>query len=747
MTVRRISIALLALAIACGGDDKKDEDKKADDQKAKDGIGGQGLMAGGPTGPISASPGGAAPARSLFGGKLAGIFGKATQGATPQTAGDLSQIFGNSTPTLTPALAGVSGSSGAAPAAPAAASNLWAFAPADAAFGIVAVDGSLKDVVAAADGLRDVVAKSPMGVQVIQMMKASAAATGFDPTDLNGWAAHAGVDLSKGFAMFASTTGNVVVVLPVSDAKAFRTAVKDDEGNLDDNHCVTAQGRYVCAPNKAYAQAAAASHDSPLAKRAGQLPAWLHGDIELVTHLASFPGAVQELAQLNQMMTDIGTLAVALNLDAGSVSVRAWLEGKRGGPIGDAFASIPAATLNDESAGATNFFHIRTPWSLITAMAPMPPSLPIGPGVDLRADIIDNLTGEMVTYSRGKDFLSEHIALGIKDPARAAKAVELMCDLGGQAKVINGIKKGPGACSGTIKLGEMLAENPDLKPFVQGMPPVPVMAQVNGAKLEIKVGWPGPATGQAADNAGNDIARELMTGNWHFVMWGMGFDPLGVLPAVLQKRVDALLSSVPPDAAQGIAMARWIYGHVYDTGIAWALREDGMYLLAEVTTYGGDPDGAYTAHQDALTALVNRDYAGYKRKSADLAKSFPQSLAGRHGAHIAQGTSMLGQFGVWGLFGAVGALAGKREAKAVDPDMMPPPPMRGGKVDSAGGGSFDLDKAVKAICACKDMACVQAKAAQFASVDPTSIDQAKLQAASMKMQKCVQKIAIESGGK
>jgi hypothetical protein len=464
----------------------------------------------------------------------------------------------------------------------------------------------------------------------------------------------------------------------------------------------------------------------------------------MVTQLSAFPGAVQELEGLKNMMSSVGTLAVAANLDNGALSVRGWLEGKRGGPVGDGFAQIPAATLAGESAGATNFFHLRMPWQLIMSMASaqMPPQMPIGPGVDARADLLDNLTGEVVTYSRGSEFLAEHLTLALKDPARAARAVEALCAVG--AQVLPGAKTGKGSCTGSIKLKELLEQSPELRPFVDGMPPVPFVVQVAGKNLEVKVGWPGASTGTAADNAGNDVARELMTGNWNFVMWGMGFDPLAVAPGPLQKRLSALLPGGQEGA--GIAMARWMFGHVYDLGAAWALRDDGMYLLAQVTTYAGDPPDAYAGHQRALTSMVMGDYGSYRTQSADLGKSFPQTLAGRHGARVAQGVPLLATTGVWGV-GVLAAIAtGKKEARAdiddISPALPPTPAPAAGKMSQG-----ELEKAyvrfADKVCKCKDMNCFQKEAIEMSQKtggqQPTSMSP-KLMSAMQKMGTCMQKL-------
>lgn len=649
LRVSMLGLAVCAL-VACGSKEKTDETKGAvgDGVKALAGsTAAQGAAAEG----AMVNPGAAGPSKTLFKGKFQGIF---SAGKT-LSQGELTNVFGSgSKPTITPVATNASAATSSAKTQP-----LWAFSPADAAFGVVVADGAFAKVQAMAAGAEKMLAGGPGGAMVVAMIRKEAMAEiGLDPFNPAAWAANAGIDQSKGFAMFASTGGNVAVVLPVSDPAKFRAAIKDNDGDLGDGHCVMAQpGRYVCSDKLEYAKQTVAKHDSPLAQRAAQLPSWLRGDVELVTHLASFPNAMQELAPLRQALQTVGTLSMAANLDNGALSVRAWLEGKRGGPVGGAMAALPGASLTGQSAGAVNWFHLRLPMELI--LATVPASVPMGPGLDFRRDVLDNLTGEIVTYSRGKHFLSENLVLALKDPAPVARAVEGACKLAMGAGVIAKAKAGAGSCEGSIDLAGAMGHDPELAAIAAGMPPVPISLAVSGKNLEMKFGWPTPPSGNAGDMASAGISKEIATGNWHGVWWGMALDPLGVAPSVLQQRVTKLLGGIDAEDRNKLALIRWLYGHMYDAGLAFALREDGMYALMEVTTFAADPPAAYAAHEAALGKLVAADYDGYRLAIAANA-DLKGTLAGKHAAAVKGGAPVLGQFGPWTAFGAIGAFTSKK---------------------------------------------------------------------------------------
>ncbi len=644
-TMQRGSIGVLAFALILGcGSGKKDESKGKDENAAK-GPAVKGAFA---------KEGSGGPTSSLFGGKVGSILG----GGKAMSQGDLTNVFAKSAaPSMTPASAPANGSAAQATTASA---NLWAYAPANAAFGIVVGDGTADKLANTLTEVKRVLEAHPVGAMVVKQLSGKAQQEiGVDPFDPIPWARTAGIDVTKGAAMFASSTGDVVVVLPVTDAAAFEKAIKDTDGKLGPQHCVMAEpGRYVCGKELASAQAAATKPGSPLAKRVAQLPPWLRGDVELVAHLASFPGAMKELTSLRPALETIGTIALAATMDHGSLALRGWLEGKRGGPVGQAFAATPPAALTGEASGAINWFHLRMPMDLIMGMIPAFPPAP----VDIKNDLFGNLTGEIVTYSRGKTFLSENITFGLKDGARAAKVIDFMCGEVAKAKLLKGFKTKAGACTGKADLATALAKTP-VGPFAAGMPAVPMLVQVEGNTLQLKIGWPSGPAGKAGDLAGSDIARELMTGDWNAVWWGMALDPLAVAPKVLDQRVAKVLGSLSEKDRQGISLVRWLYGHLYDAGMAFALRDDGIYGLAQITTFAADPPPAYAAHEAALHKLIANDFDGYRAAVAENMQ-LRGTLTGRHAATVKGGASLLGQAGPWGLFLGYGMVVNAQKQAA-----------------------------------------------------------------------------------
>jgi hypothetical protein len=238
------------------------------------------------------------------------------------------------------------------------------------------------------------------------------------------------------------------------------------------------------------------------------------------------------------------------------------------------------------------------------------------------------------------------------------------------AGVIAKGKAGAGSCEGTLDLGSALAGSDIGAAIVAGMPAVPVSIAVRGKNLEVKVGWPTAPTGSAGDNASAGISREIATGNWQGVWWGMALDPLGVAPSVLQQRVTKLLSGLGQEERMKMALIRWVYGHMYDAGLAFALREDGMYALMEVTTFAGDPPAAYAAHEVALNKLVAFDYDGYKAAITSNA-NLKGTLAGKHAIAVKGGAPILGQFGPWTAFGVVGFMTSSKKDAAAYPGPQP----------------------------------------------------------------------------
>lgn len=686
--IRAAAILATVALVACGGskDNKKKGDSPQKDEAKPAKVQGpnakvaqpseasSGLLAGGSVkrkaGPMAGGILGGAPS-----GILGGLVGKST--GTAMSKVDLSDLFNKSKNPTAPAPQ-ISVTS-KAPAAVAKASKgstaaLWQLAPDNAAFGFVINDGAFVQLAAATKDIERMLTKfGGPGEQVLAEIRKNLKGK-FAPFRLAAWAQKAGVDINKGMAIFMATNGEAVVVLPIVDPAAFSKAVNDTKGNIGPKHCISqSPGRYVCSEKLAYAKAAIASTSPPIATRTAKLPRWLRGDVELVTHIGSFPGAVRKLQSWRPAMSNFGTLAVAARMKNGKLGVHGWLEGKRGGPVGSAFAAIPAANLPKLAYGAVSWMHMRLPMGLFTAK--MPPSLPMGSS-DLRKDLVDNLTGEALLFTRGKDLFAEHILLTVRDGRLASRAINALCKVIKDKGALDDVVAKPGSCAGKLDLGSLLAAERSLAPFIKGMPSQSVRIAAVGGVVALTLGEITPIKKAKRTHGDPGLAREYLTGNWNLFHWGMAFDPMAIAPAVVRRRIKRhILDNLKPKQLAGLNLLRWLYGHVYEAGAALALRADGVYGLAQVTTFAVDDAATYQAYETALMALIKGD-----RKQARPAymalTSAPKTLAGLHAQKLRSGVPMTGQFGTAGLVALATWMLSETRKKATTksaPPAMPQP--------------------------------------------------------------------------
>ena len=542
---------------------------------------------------------------------------------------------------------------------------LWQLAPADAVFGIVVGDGTGTKLASALTEIQRVLRARPGGKKIIDDVRADTGYPKFDFFDVATWAGRSGVDLSLGAALFATSDEQILVVLPLSAPDTFRKQVGADPEEFGPKRCVVHQKRYVCSQTKDFVTAALTPHDSPLAKRVAAMPNWLRGDIEVTAHLPSFSKARSGLSKLGAILPDAGTLAVAARLEHGGISLRGWLEGKRGGPIGSQFASTPPASLSSLSGGAVNWLNVRLPMSLLMGVLPVQMEQA---GVDFRTALFGNLTGELVAYSRGTKFLSERIELGIRNPGQVSVAVRKVCELLNVLGALDGFKGGKGGCGGKVDIGALLGKTgPVAKTLFSGMPKVPASIRVTDSTLALSIGTVAPPGGKVASNTGNAVAEQLITGDWNIAQWGMAFDPLGIAPGPLYERVTKhLVAKMDADDRARLDLIRWLYAHLYEAGIAVSLRPDGIYFLAEATTFAAD-DVGYRLYEDAVVRLLDGDRPGYQRAMATIARKHPKQLAGRHAALVGKGVPLLAQVGpgvaTLGALGWLGAVNKDRKPK------------------------------------------------------------------------------------
>src|SRR5690348_15914918 len=100
---------------------------------------------------------------------------------------------------------------GGAPIAASSTDALWAFAPPSPRIAVVAADGSLAPLHAAALRVIADLEKAPGGAPLVAKLREQATGAPFDPLDPKSLE-NVGIDLAKGFAFFDGEAGEIAVL-------------------------------------------------------------------------------------------------------------------------------------------------------------------------------------------------------------------------------------------------------------------------------------------------------------------------------------------------------------------------------------------------------------------------------------------------------------------------------------------------------------------------------------------------------
>jgi hypothetical protein len=585
-------------------------------------------------------------------------------------------------------------------------SALWAYAPANASFGLVLGDGVGNRVRLSAKAMFEEVGARPIGAIVTGKLAELRKDIGFDPLDEAGWKS-VGLDPSKGFAIFvdlSQATGKdkerPVMVLPVVDRAAFRVLAKAKVETVDGKEvdtldggvrCLPVADRYFCAKELADIDAATKPHDSKLAAAVKALPADARGDLELyadVTTMPDFAAQTQKMA----MFGKIETTGLALRVENDGFLLRGWTKGAVDGPVGTALrAGAPRADFASQTGGAATVMRFTMdPKFLFQAV---PAQLPLG-GVDLRTDLVDQLTGEFQFVSAGKGLIAGTILAGVEDTAKVTGALKSVCAIG---KASIGQKQSPitrldlddKGCKGEISLAQFE------KQMAMTVPPIPFSLAVEGKLLVLRVGDvdPARAAGNAADDAGSGETRALLATPATFMAWSRSTDldldavPSRLVTELKKQEATALLF----DAISYLGLT------VYESGLGVTVSGDGASLLLRVTTFGGDPAEARAAYLAALDKRKAGDRAGYLAALGEVAKKFPATKFGKRARLEAEGTPVMGP-GAAILAGALATFAA-RAASSFDfegttiPEDQIPKMQEGTTPPPAGGSGFGKKEA------------------------------------------------------
>jgi hypothetical protein len=570
---------------------------------------------------------------------------------TPETPKGPETPAPGAIPTGTPlALAAVADSTGA----------LWALAPADATWGIVVGDGAAAKALTLTGDLLKALESKPFGKKMVADLRKEISAGPFDPFDQAAWK-KAGLDPNKGAAVFfaGSPDNPVLAVLPVVDRAAFRTFAKGKTEKVGDKEydkfdkvsCLDVNGRYLCAPKVEALTAPAAA--GPIAAAVKALPPDSRGDLELYIDVDKTPDFAKEMEGLKELgkVSAVGGMA---RFDSSGATVHFYGKGVMDGKAVKSATSrpLPPAMAN-YMGGASSVVRVHLSPDLFNqAGSDAPPEI---------AEMVKQLTGDMMFVTAGKGLMAGAIVLGINDGEKVGKGIDAACKM--LASI--GATSAPGACSGTAPLSAMVNPMlPDLKYDIR----------VDGKALVITLGDVDRASlkGSVLSETGSKEAKDVLTGAHVFAGWTYG---LGVDLASLPKEL-AEMAAKDKDVGEALNVLSWLSTQVYEIAFAGGIDATSAHLIVRITSFGGDPAEARAAYEKAVEKRIAGDAAGTKAALADVVAKYPNTLAARRAKMEAAGTPVIGPATV--LVGAGMFLTAMSRSMAE-------PPMGGPALEDKGG--------------------------------------------------------------
>jgi|GEM_PF-4305451 len=505
---------------------------------------------------------------------------------------------------------------------PLGASEIWALAPENAAWGIVARDGALarlQGAIVAASGVA-------AGQDDARVLWATQVLPALEYTRLplldSAAMKEAGLDLARGGAVFfAADDSPVLAIVPVGDVEALATRAGLETKNMGGRavyyqpgkpwRCAMKEQRMLCAMTIEQVDAALDSIEHPLASTATLVPRKARGDIEMLVDLTNHDRAREASHDAAPFWRSATTLAVALRLERGAGRVRAWMDGTPGPLLGELPGPL-APALQGLDVGSTGMTRARLPLDALLAMGSVPEQIPLSPTFDARRDLLDHLTGDVAVTSRG-DQLGTIVAVA-RDPAALRGKLDEFCDVLASGDGIDRAASPADDCRLRLALAR---QNPLLAAFGQ----VEARLHVTDDALVMSSG-----TGTVPAVPVGPHAASLLDDDSRIVAWGRALDPLAGAPAQIGA---ALFALAPADARPGIRAARWAAGHIHVLAAALHTDSRGAYAELLVVTALADAPGVTRAYQDAVRANVEGDRAENQRLLAAIAREHPNSYAGR----------------------------------------------------------------------------------------------------------------------
>jgi hypothetical protein len=495
---------------------------------------------------------------------------------------------------------------------------LWALAPADTVTGIVVAPGTGNLLVAAWAEAERIVGRWQPLREVLAELREQAPAELFDA----GARERMGIDIALGGAVFLNAEDDGVVVLPVADRARFRQRLglsTEEAGGtvldvMGDLRCRDAAGHYVCASSAA--RLGATGKSPAMARRIAARPRALRGAIEIDVSV----GGIDEddRKEITGNFSGMSAIQIAVQLAPGVLTARAYMDGKATEPFVRETWGVPATLsrrVAESRPGGT--LQLRLPLfsgevarDLAAAAREM--------GVELRAEDIASLTGEVILASASGDVLDVSLQLGARDGKRLQPLVTHLCQgAQGLGLPITVRMEGERCTARIVPTDLALAGAP---PGLVPGRPLEIVLAADDTALSVRATMPGQRA--ARSTAVSAVGRELLTEPWTMAAWGHG--------SMLRKLqgAPALPFAQLKDLAEVWKMSAWCLAHVTEIGAGLAVREDGVYAVLHVGTHWANPERVLRAYQALVDRMLAGD-AGIVDDFAALAAEHPDTPLGR----------------------------------------------------------------------------------------------------------------------
>lgn len=522
---------------------------------------------------------------------------------------------------------GVGGASGARQGS--SVDALWAFAPEDAAIGIVVAPGTTVRLYEVVEELVRVVEARPLGKEAMKAARAEMDEIPFDIFDRSAFA-DAGIDLRLGAALFLDAEENLTMILPVANRQAFRDFVGGAEKTVsgrsfdkmdDELVCTQARSHYVCMQTEERLLAVLNAKASSFAERVYRLPSSYRGDAELVMDVDAFERMDGERdEELHEIIADPGLISAVMQMEPGAMTARFWLQGKLRGDLETVVeASSKAGSLSDMVASMRPSALLRMIMPIkMVAKEVQDETLP--GGYSLKRDLLEKMTGEIVAYAPTSKTPWGRIDLGITEAKAFRVLLGMACTMMPPMDFVK-IQQTDGRCEFDVDWDQVPGLDKESRAIFNGK--MHLSAAVDDAKVSLTIGHESPVL---EGSQVSTIGRELLEQEWSYSFWTQNFSLISSLSRPWAKVID----SQPKDMQEGMRYAIWLLSQVSEVAVALSLQSDGIHMMAHIGTYAADSDEAYKAYQAAV--MKNIDVGDTVADFDKIRKRWPDSRAAQQSA-------------------------------------------------------------------------------------------------------------------